>query len=96
LQADGSLKGFISAEKAKFEKQLELIQKRVQKANELKLEQELKQLNQLQEKLLPSGSLQERKESFLTFLINDPAFIKEVIRLVDPLDFQLHVFIYEQ
>jgi len=92
LQADGSLQGFVAAEKSKLEKQVDSIQKRVQKAYEQKLEQELKQLSQLQEKVLPGGSLQERKESFVSFMINDPHFVQTVVRLLDPFDFQFQVF----
>ncbi len=92
IQADGSLQGFIAAEKSKLEKQVDGIQKRVEKAYEHKLEQELKQLSQLQEKVLPGGSLQERKESFLSFMINDPSFVQTVIALLDPFDFSFHVF----
>ncbi len=96
LRADGSLQGYVAAERSKLEKQMDQIQKRIQKSYEQKLDQEMKQLNQLQEKVLPGGSLQERKESFLSFMINDPDFVQRIIRLMDPFDFQFHIFTYEE
>lgn len=95
LQADGSLQGYVAAERSKLEKQIDQIQKRVHKSYEQKLDQEMKQLKQLQEKVLPHGTLQERKESFLSFMINDPDFVQRIVALMDPFDFQFHIFTYE-
>jgi bacillithiol synthase len=92
LKADGSLQGYVAAEKSKLEKQLEGIEKRVQKSYEQKLDQELSQLTKVKEQLFPEGSLQERKESFVSFMVNDPTFIPSVIALVNPFDFKFHVF----
>jgi bacillithiol biosynthesis cysteine-adding enzyme BshC len=91
LQADANLKDWLAAEKHKVQKQLETIEKRVVKTYEQKLEQEMKQLAALKDKLLPGGSLQERSESFLSFLINDANFIDDVIPLFDPLDFRFNI-----
>ncbi len=95
LQADANLKDWLAAEKHKVQKQLENMEKRVAKTYEQKLEQEMKQLTALKEKLLPGGSLQERSDSFLSFLINDPGFIDDVIPLFDPLDFRFNIIQYE-
>ncbi|HSZ72162.1 MAG TPA: bacillithiol biosynthesis cysteine-adding enzyme BshC [Cytophagaceae bacterium] len=95
LPADGSLKDWLAAEKHKVQKQLESIEKRVVKTYEQKLDQEMKQLAAIKEKLLPGGSLQERSDSFLSFIINDPAFIGDIISLVDPLDFRFNIVVYE-
>jgi bacillithiol biosynthesis cysteine-adding enzyme BshC len=95
LKADANLKDWLAAEKHKVEKQLENIEKRVAKTYEQKLEQEMKQLSTLKEKLLPGGGLQERSDSFLSFLINDPGFIDEMIPLFDPLDFRFNIVQYE-
>ncbi len=95
LKADPNLKDWLAAEKHKVQKQLENIEKRVAKTYEQKLEQEMKQLSTLKEKLLPGGGLQERSDSFLSFLINDPAFIDDIIPLFDPLDFRFNIIVYE-
>ncbi len=96
LKADANLKDWLAAEKHKIQKQLENVEKRVAKTYEQKLEQEMKQLTTLKEKLLPGGGLQERSDSFLSFLINDPNFIDEVIPLFDPLDFRFNIIQYEE
>lgn len=95
LKADANLKDWLAAEKHKVQKQLENIEKRVAKTYEQKLEQEMKQLTTLKEKLLPGGGLQERSDSFLSFLINDPDFIDDMISLFDPLDFRFNIIMYE-
>ena len=95
LKADSNLKDWLAAEKHKVQKQLENIEKRVAKTYEQKLEQEMKQLTTLKEKLLPGGGLQERSDSFLSFLINDPDFIDDLIPLFDPLDFRFNIIQYE-
>jgi bacillithiol synthase len=95
LKADANLKDWLAAEKHKVQKQLETIEKRVAKTYEQKLEQEMKQLTSLKEKLLPNGGLQERSDSFLSFLINDPSFIDDMILLFDPLDFRFNIVVYE-
>ena len=95
LKADANLKDWLAAEKHKVQKQLENIEKRVAKTYEQKLEQEMKQLATLKEKLLPGGNLQERSDSFLSFLINDPDFIDEMVSLFDPLDFRFNIIQYE-
>lgn len=96
LKADANLKDWLAAEKHKVQKQLENIEKRVVKTYEQKLEQEMKQLTTLKEKLLPGGGLQERSESFVSFLINDPGFIDDIIPLFDPMDFRFNIIQYEE
>ncbi|MDB5274247.1 MAG: hypothetical protein JWO58_2614 [Chitinophagaceae bacterium] len=95
LKADAGLKDWLAAEKHKVQKQLEIVEKRVVKTYEQKLEQEMKQLSTLKEKLLPGGGLQERAESFVSFMINDPDFIDDIVSSFDPLDFRFNIVVYE-
>lgn len=88
---DGSLEGFIGSEANKSFKSLSNIEKRLKKAEEQNQETAVKQLEGLKEKLFPEGTLQERKENFLNFYINNPHFIKELLDQFDPFDFQFHI-----
>jgi len=85
---DPTLAPAVKAELNKMSKMAEGLLKRIQKAAEAKEEQKLKQLSSLWEKFFPSGNLQERTESWLTFLVQDPDWINKVSQAIDPLDFQ--------
>ncbi len=95
LAVDGSLKGFIGAELSKAFKSLENIEKRLKKAEEQKQETAVGQLESLKEKLFPDGGLQERHENLLTYHINNPQFIDELLAKFDPFDLSFNVFIDE-
>nr|WKN38745.1 bacillithiol biosynthesis cysteine-adding enzyme BshC [Tunicatimonas sp. TK19036] len=88
---DGSLDGFIGSEANKSFKSLSNIEKRLKKSEEQNQETSVKQLEGLKEKLFPGGTLQERKENFLNFYINNPHFIEELLEQLDPFDFQFHI-----
>lgn len=88
---DVTLKGVVEAEKAKQTNALENLEKRIKKAEERNFETAITQLINLKEKLFPGGILQERKENFLNFYLNDPSFIKILLQEFDPLDFQMNI-----
>jgi len=92
---DAGLKSLIGAEEAKTLKSLEHIEKKMKKAEEKRHEIALNQLESLKEKLFPDGKLQERKDNFLNFYLNDPGFIDMLLQNLDPLDFAMNVFIDE-
>ena len=85
----------MESEKARTEKQLEAIQKRLTKALESKEEQQLQQIEKLLEKLFPQGGLQERKENVLNYLINKPDLIQELIENLDPREFGMHLIYFD-
>ncbi|MCC5920201.1 MAG: bacillithiol biosynthesis cysteine-adding enzyme BshC [Cyclobacteriaceae bacterium] len=91
---DGSLDGFVGAEGNKVQKSLQNIEKRLKKAEEKKQETRINQVASLKSKLFPSGVLQERKENFLNFYINDPKFINRVYNSLDPFHFEFYVLSY--
>ena len=95
LAVDGSLKGFIGAESSKAFKSIENIEKRLKKAEEQKQETAVSQLEALKEKLFPDGGLQERQENLLTYYINNPQFIGELLEKFDPFDFRFNVLTEE-
>ena len=93
---DKSLEGFVGAEAAKSLKSLENIEKRIKKAEERKHETHLNQVDSLKEKLFPGQSLQERKDNFLNFYINDPAFISKLVEQFDPFSFSFNILTYNE
>lgn len=95
LAVDGSLKGFIGAESSKAFKSLDNIEKRLKKAEEQKQETAVGQLETLKEKLFPDGGLQERHENLLTYHINNPQFINELLKKFDPFDLRFNVLTEE-
>ena len=95
LAVDGSLKGFIGSESSKAFKSLDTIEKRLKKAEEQKQETAVGQLESLKEKLFPDGGLQERHENLLTYHINNPHFVAELLEQLDPFDFRFNVLTEE-
>ncbi len=85
---DTSLEGMVQAEYQSIKKSIEYIEKKIKKAIEQKEEKTIQQLFNLKDKLFPEGHLQERYDNVLNFYINNPSFIQELIRLLDPLDFR--------
>ncbi|WKN41604.1 bacillithiol biosynthesis cysteine-adding enzyme BshC [Tunicatimonas pelagia] len=88
---DGSLEGFIGSEANQSFKSLSNIEKRLKKAEEQNQATSVKQLEGLKEKLFPAGVLQERKENFLNFYLNNYNFIDELLAVFSPFDFQFHI-----
>jgi bacillithiol biosynthesis cysteine-adding enzyme BshC len=95
IRIDQTLEGFIGAEENKTLKGLDNIEKRLKKSEEQKLDISINQITSLKDKLFPSGKLQERVENFLTFQLNNPEFIDQLIQGLHPFDFRMHVF-YEE
>lgn len=92
---DASLGGFVGGEEKKILKDFKNIEKRLKKTEEKKQETELKQVENLKDKLFPNNNLQERVENYLNFAINHPEFIDELFQLFDPFDFRFNTLIHE-
>jgi len=90
-QVDKSLEGFIGKEENNALKSLQNIEKRLKKSEERNQETAVKQLENLKDKLFPGGTLQERKENFLNFYINNPSFVDELLEYFAPLDFRFNI-----
>lgn len=94
-RVDKSLAGFVGAEGSKAQKSLENIEKRLKKSEEQRHQTELQQLESLQDKLFPNGSLQERTDNFMNFYLNDPQFLERMMQHLQAFDFSLKVLSYE-
>lgn len=88
---DNTMAGVVEAEKAKQKNSLENLEKRIKKAEERNFETAINQLLSVKEKLFPGGTLQERKENFLNFYINDPKFLDILFEAFDPLSFEFNI-----
>jgi bacillithiol synthase len=89
---DKTLEGFVGAELQKTLKSLENIEKRLKKAEEQKLETEIKQLLGLKEKLFPQGELQERYDNILNFYLNQPDLIDMFLEKYNSFEFKMYIF----
>jgi bacillithiol synthase len=89
---DKTLEGFVGAELQKTLKSLENIEKRLKKAEEQKLETEIKQLLGLKEKLFPQGELQERYDNLLNFYLNQPDLIDLFLEKYNSFEFKMYIF----
>ncbi len=95
MAVDKSLEGFIGAEINEIDKILIVIEKRLKKSEEKNQATAVKQIETLKEKLFPGNSLQERKDNFLNFYINNLKFIEEVTSQLAPFDYRFNVLIEE-
>lgn len=91
LAIDQTMKGAVEAEKSKIINSLENLEKRIKKAEERNQETSVTQLLALKQKLFPDGGLQERKENFLNFYLNDKDFIKKLLQSFDPIDYSFNI-----
>jgi bacillithiol biosynthesis cysteine-adding enzyme BshC len=93
--ADRTLRDFVLAEGGKSLKSLENTERKIKKSLEIKHETAVKQIENLKDKIFPSGVPQERSDNFLTFYINRPDFLEEVFAHIKPFDLRF-LTIWEQ
>jgi bacillithiol biosynthesis cysteine-adding enzyme BshC len=88
---DPSLSSLVEAEKMKYIKQLEYIEKKMQKASKAKETLQIQQLLSLSERIFPGGVLQERVENIFSYLINKPSLIQEMLEVFQPFQYEMHL-----
>ena len=91
VAVDKTMEGVVQTQKARLVAALQNMEKRIRRAEERHYETELGQLQALQNKLFPGGSLQERSDNVLNFLLNDATFIQKCLANLDPLAYQFNV-----
>ena len=91
MNIDKSLEGYIGAEEARAVKNLENVQRKLKKALESKNEVAMRQIESVKESLFPGNGLQERTLNFLTFYLEDPAFVRDLLANFDAFDMRFHV-----
>jgi bacillithiol biosynthesis cysteine-adding enzyme BshC len=88
---DPTLVKTVAAEAQKAAAGLAGLEKRLSKAAEMKHETAYSQLGALKDKLFPDNGLQERSENVLSILINNPAFIEQLLAEFEPLALEFTV-----
>jgi uncharacterized protein YllA (UPF0747 family) len=88
---DASLVRTVAAEAQKAAAGLAGLEKRLSKAAETKHETAYAQLTAIKEKLFPGGGLQERTDNVLSVLINNPAFVEQLLEVFEPLALEFAV-----
>ncbi|MEQ9425405.1 MAG: bacillithiol biosynthesis cysteine-adding enzyme BshC [Cyclobacteriaceae bacterium] len=96
VEVDPTLDGFVGAECAKTVKSLENIEKRIHKSEERNQEVAVQQLDSIKNKLFPNGSLQERRDNFLNFYVNNRDLIDQLLDKFDAFDFSMHILKEEE
>ncbi len=91
VNIDKSLEGYIGSEESKAIKNMENIQRKLKKALESKNEVAMRQIDAIKENLFPGNGLQERTLNFLTFYLEDPAFVRDLLANFDAFDMRFHV-----
>ena len=89
---DPTLVGYVLSENKKVAKIIEEIEKRLKKAEQKKSADDIAQVSGIKNKLFPNGTLQERNDNFLNFYINDPNFIDNLVKILNPLSFTFNIF----
>lgn len=91
IKIDGSLIGFAESQAKEIENIFVAIQKKIQKAKELKESVNLTQIDAIYSKLFPENILQERHENIFSFLENDSDFIQKLVAIFDPFCKEMYI-----
>ncbi|HEX9649662.1 MAG TPA: bacillithiol biosynthesis cysteine-adding enzyme BshC [Cyclobacteriaceae bacterium] len=81
--------------KAKSLKSLEVIEKKMIRAEKRRQSTAVNQIEWIYGVLFPKNNLQERYDNYLTFLPDMPNLIEDLLIHLDPLDFRFHILIQE-
>ncbi len=79
-----TLEKTVGAEAQKVQNVLQMLEKKIGKAQETKHETVFKQLATVKEKLFPGDGLQERTDNLLSFQTNNPDFIADLVAAFEP------------
>lgn len=93
---DKTLDGFVGAEESKALKSLENIEKRIKKSEERNQEVSIQQIESVKNSLFPNGSLQERRDNYLNFYVNNPDIKSHLLDLFDPFSYNFHILKEEE
>ena len=84
-QTDASFLGAVEAQEKKQKKGIDRLEKRLLKAQRIKLVDHVNRMTELQQQLFPIGDLQERRANFAEFILRyGDDFIPFLIKHIDP------------
>jgi uncharacterized protein YllA (UPF0747 family) len=92
---DAGLPKAFAAGEVRSLKILEQLGTKLRKAEEQRLEVQLKRAETVFEFLAPGGSPQERVVNFMQFYLDHPTLLEELMTCFDPLDFSMQVLSLE-
>ncbi len=88
---EGSLKQAFEAGKVRSLKILDQMSRKLRKAEERRLDVEIKRALSIQNFIKPGGAPQERVVNMMQFYLSDPELIDELLACFDPMDFRMMV-----
>jgi len=91
---DSTLSSLVAAEAKRTNKSFEKIEYKLLRAEKRNHADKLRQIEEVKDALFPGGGLQERSDNFLNFYQQDPEFIKRLLDVFDPFDFQFNWLSY--
>ncbi|MEQ8424494.1 MAG: bacillithiol biosynthesis cysteine-adding enzyme BshC, partial [Cyclobacteriaceae bacterium] len=94
LEIDPTLGPLVEAETKRGTKSFEKIEQKLLKAEKRHHSDKLRQIEDVKDALFPGGGLQERSDNFLNFYQQDSEFIKKLLNVFDPFDFQFNLLSY--
>ncbi|MDH5380174.1 MAG: bacillithiol biosynthesis cysteine-adding enzyme BshC [Cyclobacteriaceae bacterium] len=95
IAIDGTLGAHVEAQTTRFIKAVEGIEKKMLRAEKRKMSDKTGQITAVKNYLFPNGGLQERRDNFLNFYMEDKGFIDKLVKSFDPFDLRFHVLIHE-
>lgn len=91
-QIDPTLLKHADAKTTQMIESLQVIERKMLRAEKRKHAEKLKQIEAVKDSLFPNQNPQERSDNFLNFYQSDPQFIHKLIEKFDPFDFRFHIF----
>ncbi|MEQ9466925.1 MAG: bacillithiol biosynthesis cysteine-adding enzyme BshC [Ekhidna sp.] len=90
-EVDPTLVQHLDALHASFSKRIEKAEKKLKRAEKRKHEDRRRQIEAVKETLFPGGSLQERRDNFLNFYLQDPQFIQKLLTTFDAFEYRMYL-----
>lgn len=90
-EVDETLIQHIEALHTSFSKRIEKAEKKLVRAEKRLHQDRRKQIESVKEVLFPGGSLQERRDNFLNFYLNDPDFMQKLLKTFDAFDYRMYL-----
>lgn len=90
-EVDPTLVQHLDALHTIFSQRIEKAEKKLLRAEKRKHTEKEHQIQAVKGTLFPNGSLQERRDNFMNFCLNDPQFIQKLLDNFDAFDYQMYL-----
>ncbi|MDH5398787.1 MAG: bacillithiol biosynthesis cysteine-adding enzyme BshC [Cyclobacteriaceae bacterium] len=88
---DATLGPMVAAEAKRTFNKLNVMEKKMLRAEKRNLSDRLDRAETLKDYLFPNGNLQERTDNFLNYYLGNPDFIPRLVQAFTPFDFRFHI-----